>query len=150
MSKHPEPLDLGDKINTAIVLFIGLPFLMAGLWVRNMDQNERATLVETKGTVVDIIHRKERDRAKREITTHASVVEFSINDDVETPENRRRFTDSYRSFTRSNGSVVEVLYNPNNPVNTARIATPKEASWYMFGFAGLLSIAGLHHLSPWR
>jgi hypothetical protein len=152
MSQHPEPLDFEDKMSTAIGLFIGLIFVMLGLWLRNMHQQEQATSVETKGTVVDTIQRKERDKANREITTYAPVVEFSINSGVETPGNQRRFTGYSGTSSMSNGSVVTVLYNPNNPVNTARIAQPQEflASWWMFGLGGVSTIAGLLRLSPWR
>jgi Protein of unknown function (DUF3592) len=153
MPRRTEPLNLDDKIKAGILSFVGMLSLSIGFWLQNMQAQEKATFLETTGTVVDIVQRKERDKADRQITTYAPIVEFSTGGTASSPENQQHFTGYYGSATAlTKGQVVKVVYNPKNPVDTARIPKPQEflAPWVMFGIGGVWIGSALIQLSPWR
>jgi hypothetical protein len=153
MPRQTEPLNLDDKIKAGILSFVGMLSLSIGFWLQNMQAQEKAAFLETTGTVVEIVQRKERDKADRQITTYAPIVEFSTSNTASSTEKQQHFKGNYGSETAvTKGQVVKVVYNPKNPVDTARIAKPQEflAPWAMFGIGGIWIGSALIQLSPWR
>jgi Protein of unknown function (DUF3592) len=153
MPRQTEPLNLDDKIKAGILSFVGMLSLSIGFWLQNMQAQEKAAFLETTGTVVEIVQRKERDKADRQITTYAPIVEFSTSNTASSTEKQQYFKGNYGSETAvTKGQVVKVVYNPKNPVDTARIAKPQEflAPWAMFGIGGIWIGSALIQLSPWR
>jgi hypothetical protein len=153
MPQKSPPLNLDDKIKAGILFFGGVPFLIIGFWFQNSQAQEKATFLETTGTVVDIVQRKERDKADRQITTYAPIVEFSTSNTASSTAKQQHFKGNYGSETAvTKGEVVKVIYNPKNPVDTARIPLPKEflAPWGMYGMGGVWIGSALIQLSPWR
>jgi hypothetical protein len=153
MPRQTEPLNLDDKIKAGILSFVGMLSLSIGFWLQNMQAQEKATFLETTGTVVDIVQQRERDKADRQITTYAPIVEFSTSNTASSTEKQQHFKGNYGSETAvTKGQVVKVVYNPKNPVDTARIAKPQEflAPWAMFGIGGIWIGSALIQLSPWR
>jgi Protein of unknown function (DUF3592) len=153
MPQQSPPLNLDDKIKAGILSFGGVLSLSIGFWLQNMQAKEQATFLETTGAVVDIVQQRERDKADRQITTYAPIVEFSTSSNVSSTENKQHFKGNYGSETAvTKGQVVKVVYNPKNPVDTARIAKPQEflAPLAMFGIGGIWIGSALIQLSPWR
>jgi hypothetical protein len=153
MPQQSPPLNLEDKIKAGILSFGGVLSLSIGFWLQNMQAKEQATFLETTGAVVDIVQQRERDKADRQITTYAPIVEFSTSSNVSSTENKQHFKGNYGSETAvTKGQVVKVVYNPKNPVDTARIAKPQEflAPLAMFGIGGIWIGSALIQLSPWR
>jgi hypothetical protein len=153
MPQKSPPLNLDDKIKAGILSFVGVLSLSIGFWLQNMQAQEKATFLETTGTVVDIVQQRERDKADRQITTYAPIIEFSTSNTVSSKEKQQHFKGNYGSETAvTKGQVVKVVYNPKNPVNTARIAKPQEsfAPWAMFGIGSIWIGSALIQLSPWR
>ena len=113
----------------------GLLFIAGGLWVRGRDAQERRTLIETSGTIVDSLSRTERSDGNSKVT-YAPVIEFAANGD------RTRFTGSYDSSKLSNGNTVVVRYDPANIAASARVVDSLEGltPWAMIGM-GIFSVA---------
>lgn len=125
-------------------VLIGLAFIGAGFWVKNLIAHERATLTETQGRVVDTVHRRERDTKDKQKDTYAPVIEFLAKGDPV------RFTGRYESYAAANGKIVAVRYDPKQPGTTAREVESFESltAWTAFGMGGLSLISGLRQLSP--
>jgi len=85
-----------DTFSGILGLVIGFVFIGGGFLVGNQVTQERATLTQTQGKVVDSLRRRERDSKDKQKETYAPVVEFSAKGD------RIRFTGDYRSYRSSN------------------------------------------------
>ncbi len=141
-----QSIDLDAKISAIVGLVTGLIFVVAGAWVYQKDTQERSQWRETHGTVVDGVSRKERDyEDDRDKVTYAPVIEFEANGD------RVRFTGKYDDYRPSDGHVVVVRYDPNQPT-TARVVDPLEwlTFWWVMGMGGTLTYTSLVSLSPVR
>lgn len=135
-----------DKWSGIYLVIFGLLMIGGGFYINNQIKYERATLTETQGKVVDIVHRRERDSKDKQKDTYAPVIEFSAKD------NPVRFTGRYDSYRVSNGKIVAVRYDPKHPETTARQVQELESltPWGVFGMGGLSLIYGLSQLSPIR
>ncbi|HIK05018.1 MAG TPA: DUF3592 domain-containing protein [Trichormus sp. M33_DOE_039] len=133
-----------DKFSGILGLVIGLMFIGAGFWSNKQMADERATLTETQGRVVDTVYRRERDRNDKQKDTYAPVIEFLVKGDPV------RFTGDYNSSRASEGKIVGVRYDPKHPATTAREVEPLESfvSWLVIGMGGLSLVSGLRQLSP--
>ncbi|WP_375498211.1 DUF3592 domain-containing protein [uncultured Nostoc sp.] len=146
MNFRPHQSTFDDKLSAIIGLVIGLVFIVGGFWVRNKVAHERAMLIETEGTVVDSISRRERDNKDKLIETYAPVIEFVTN------SGRIRFRGNYESYRSSNGNKVVVRYDPKQPQTTGLVVNPLEGLVYvgMFGMGGLVIISSLGKVLPIR
>jgi Protein of unknown function (DUF3592) len=147
MTFKPNQTTFDEKLSALIGLVVGLLFLSGGVWVRHLDAHEQATLIETQGTVVDSVSRRERDTANAsEKTTYAPIVEFWVNGD------RTRFTGPYESYRPGTDQKVVVRYDPNQPTTSARVVPALEGltAWGMFGMGGLAVFWSLGPLLPIR
>lgn len=145
MNFNPQPKNFDQKLGAIFGLVIGILFILGGFWVRHIDAQQRATLNEAQGTVVDSISRRERNTTNnQEKITHAPVIEF-LADGQPT-----RFTGKYESYRSSNGHQVVVRYDPKQPAPTARVVEPLEGltAWGMFGMGGFSIIFSLGALLP--
>lgn len=141
--RHQSTFD--EKLSACIGLGLGLLLFGFGFWARQDIAHEQATMIETQGTVVDSVSRRERtDNGTKE--TYAPVIEFVVKNE------RLRFTGFYESYRLSNGRAVEVRYDPKDPIDSARIVEPLEglAPWAAFGMAGATALSGLGALVPIR
>ncbi|MDZ8084947.1 MAG: DUF3592 domain-containing protein [Nostoc sp. DedQUE12b] len=146
MNFQPHQNTFEDKLSASIGLAIGLLFIGGGFWVRNIITYESATLNETRGTVVDSISRRDRSSTNNneQKETYAPVIEFLANG------KRTRFTGNYESYRSSNGQMVVIRYNPQQPITTARVVNPLEGlvPWGMFGMGGLAVVFSVGALLP--
>ncbi|MBD2250757.1 DUF3592 domain-containing protein [Nostoc parmelioides] len=133
-----------DIFSGILGLVIGCVFIGGGFLVGNQVTQERATLKQTQGTVVDSLRRRERDSKDKQKETYAPVVEFLVKGD------RIRFTGNYQSSRSSNGKIVAVRYDPKQPRTTARLVDFYEdlLPWMSFGMGGLSLISGLRQIFP--
>jgi hypothetical protein len=135
-----------DKWSGIYLVLFGLLMIGGGFYANNQITHERATLTETQGRVVDIVHRRERDSKDKQKDTYAPIIEFIAKDDPV------HFTGWYDSYRVSKGKIVAVRYDPKQPATTAREVQEFEslAPWLIFGMGGLSLVSGLRQLSPIR
>lgn len=141
-----QPMDI-DRSITAIVGLLSGGILLAGAaWAYRQDSHERQFWRQTDGTVVDTVSRRERNYDDDTYETkYASVIEFEATGD------RVRFIGSYSTSRASQGNVVTVRYDPNQP-SQARVVDPFEwlSFWFAVGMGGSTLIVGLKAASPVR
>jgi hypothetical protein len=135
-----------DKWSGIYLVLFGLLMMGGGFYAKNQITQERATLTQTQGKVVDIVHRRERDRKDQQKDTYAPIIEFVAEG------NLVRFRGRYESYKASNGKILAVRYDPKQPATTAREVEAFESlvPWVAFSISGLSLVSGLHQLSPLR
>lgn len=141
-----SPKSFDDLLSTALGIVIGLVLIGSGFWVRSINAHQRATLTETRGTVVDSVSRRDRSSTDGQAqATYAPVIEFLVNGD------RVRFTGKYESYRLSRGHVVVVRYDPEQPTTTAQTVEPLEdlVPWSLWGMGGMSLFFSLGALLPW-
>lgn len=134
MNLNPQHSNFDETLSAGFGLLLGVLFMVGGFWVRHIDAQQRATLNETQGTIVDSVRRRDRNASNnQEKETYAPVIEFLANG------KRTRFTGKYESYRSSQGRVVVVRYDPNQPTTTARVVEPLEGltAWGMVGVGGI-------------
>jgi hypothetical protein len=141
--RHQSTFD--EMLSASIGLVIGLIFVASGFVVRHKMEYERTALIETPGTVVDSVSRRDRSN-NEDKETYAPIIEFQVNGDP------ARFTGRYESYRWSNGRVVTVRFDPQHPSTTAQVVDPLEGlvPWWMFGMGGFLTASSLVSLLPVR
>ncbi|MCM1984009.1 DUF3592 domain-containing protein [Lyngbya confervoides] len=143
MAFKSHSLTFEDQLGAVIGVLIGSSLMGVGLWAQGLEAHQREHWVETSGQIVDSV--RYYDRQENE-TTYAPVIQFEINGDP------ARFTGSYQRYRLSEGKQVVVRYDPNDPVETARIVDSFDgiAPWAGFGLGAASLIAGLGRLLPFR
>ncbi|OUL28264.1 hypothetical protein BV378_07515 [Nostoc sp. RF31YmG] len=144
MNVKLRQITFDDKFSGIVGVVIGLVGIGLGFYGNNRIKHERATLTETQGRVVDIVHRRERDSKDKHKDTYAPIIEFLAKGDPV------RFTGWYDSNRASKGKIVAVRYDPKHPATTARVVQDSESllPWVMYGIGGLSLVSGLRELSP--
>ncbi|MFN7918941.1 MAG: hypothetical protein U0Q16_02525 [Bryobacteraceae bacterium] len=116
----------------AAQIMLGLALIAAGFWTRGRMEAEQATLIETRGTVVEVLTRRERILQTKDFlkpdeyrVLHAPVVE------IHWEGGQGRFNGSYDTGNQwSTGGDVLVRYHPKSPLETAYVVDPFDGlSW---------------------
>jgi len=138
-----QPPGAEGRFGAVFLLVAGLLFIAGGFWVRHQEARERVTMLETQGTVVDSVKRRDHDNSTgKDTDAYAPVIEFQVNGSP------TRFTGSWTSYQQSKGSQEVVRYDPKAPAATARVVDALEGltPWAVFAMGGAALISGLRQL----
>lgn len=116
-------------------------------WAQRKDLYEQETMRETQGIVVDSVSRRERDTTSiQDKVTYAPVIEFQVNGQPV------QFTGWYESYRWSNGRVVAVRYDADEPATTAKVIDPLAGlvPWLVIGMGGFTIVCSLGAFLPVR
>ena len=136
-----------EKLSAVIGLVLGLTLMTVAAWARHRDLYEQETLRETQGVVVDTVSRRERDTTtNQDKVTYAPVIQFQANGQPV------QFTGWYESYRWSNGRVVAVRYDADEPATTAKVVDPLGSliPWLVIGMGGFAVVCSLGSLLPVR
>lgn len=136
-----------EKLSAIIGLFLGLTLMAVAVWAQRKDVYEQQTMRETQGIVVDSVSRRERDTTStQDKVTYAPVIEFQVNGQPV------QFTGWYESYRWSNGRVVAVRYDADQPDATAKVIDPVAGLvlWLVIGMGGFTVAYSLGAFLPVR
>ncbi|MGP1386068.1 MAG: DUF3592 domain-containing protein [Thainema sp.] len=136
-----------EKLSAIIGLALALTLIAVAAWAQRRDLYEQETMRETQGVVVDSVSRRERDTTRnQDKLTYAPVIEFQANGQSV------RFTGWYESYRWSNGRVVAVRYDADEPATTAKVIDPLAGliPWLVIGMGGFAAVCSLGTLLPVR
>lgn len=126
-------LSSSSLLKAAVGVTCGLILAAAGFWMRQTEVRERATMIETRGTVVGSV-REPFDKGRADSPgLFAPVIEFGL--EGAGSAGRARFTGRFERYQLSIGQPVVVRYDAAAPQETAHAVDALE------GLTSLLVIA---------
>ena len=120
-----------------MVVVIGLAFIAVGIYIYADIFNFGKGVHTTQGTIIGLKMEKSRSPGTRSATAtiYRPVVEFTVK------EKKYKFLSSTASGSYEIGQRIRVNYDPKKPLNSARLAGPKELIWpAVAGLCGVIAV----------
>jgi hypothetical protein len=135
-------VDPDRRLSIVVGLVSGIALLGGGLFVRQREAREQATMVEVKGVVVASSSRRDLEK---DVVLYSPVVEFEVNGA------KHRVTGKEESSNpQADGNVAVVRFEASAPDETARVIGALEGlvPAALFVLGGLSLLAAVREL--WR